>query len=357
MIKVMIATLISLMSFAPIMAQNIKGKIENTKGKPLAFVNVVLLTRGDSAFVKGAVSGEDGSFVIDSPCNDGIIKVSSIGYTTVFRDCRGEDMGVIRLSEDSWMLGEIVVRSQLPKTVLSGEGMTTTVSGSVLEKTANMEQLLSRIPSVSAKDGDIEVFGRGTPVIYINGRKMQDQMELQRLQPTDIKNIEVISNPGARYDASVKSVIRITTKKPQGEGFSFDNSTSFVINEDKRMSYYESFRGNYRKGGFDITGFLYGAYTHQPDNKRIQQCTYTSNTWLQNTEITQEYINLNPYARLNASYMFDDENSIGVSFSYDRYARKEGRGLQQAISYCNDQLVETISLLAIPRNILPMPIM
>ena len=92
----------------------------------MAFVNVVLLTRGDSVFVKGAVSGEDGSFVIDSPCNDGIIKVSSIGYTTVFRDCRGEDMGVIRLSEESWMLGEIVVRSQLPKTVLSGEGMTTT---------------------------------------------------------------------------------------------------------------------------------------------------------------------------------------------------------------------------------------
>lgn len=53
MIKVMISALISLMSFAPIMAQNIKGKIENTKGEPLAFVNVVLLTRGDSAFVKG----------------------------------------------------------------------------------------------------------------------------------------------------------------------------------------------------------------------------------------------------------------------------------------------------------------
>lgn len=152
------------------------------------------------------------------------------------------------------MLGEIVVRSQLPKTVLSGEGMTTTVSGSVLEKTANMEQLLSRIPSVSAKDGDIEVFGRGTPVIYINGRKMQDQMELQRLQPTDIKNIEVISNPGARYDASVKSVIRITTKKPQGEGFSFDNSTSFVINEDKRMSY-----KNIRKGYFNTDLSLYKA--------------------------------------------------------------------------------------------------
>lgn len=147
----MIATLISLMSFAPIMAQNIKGKIENTKGEPLAFVNVVLLTRGDSVFVKGAVSGEDGSFIIDSPCNDGIIKVSSIGYTTVFRDCRGEDMGVIRLSEESWMLGEIVVRSQLPKTVLSGEGMTTTVSGSVLEKTAIWSSCFHASPACRLK--------------------------------------------------------------------------------------------------------------------------------------------------------------------------------------------------------------
>ena len=56
------------------------------------------------------------------------------------------------------MLGEVVVKRYLPKTILSGEGMLTTVEGSVLEKTSNMEQLLSRIPSVSAKDGQIEVF-------------------------------------------------------------------------------------------------------------------------------------------------------------------------------------------------------
>lgn len=98
--------------------------------------------------------------------------------------------------------------------------------------------------------------------IYINGRKMQDQMELQRLQPNDIKKIEVINNPGARYDANVKSVIRITTKKPQGEGFSFDNKTTFRVNEDKRLSSYESFLTNYRKGGLDVNAFLYGAYSH-----------------------------------------------------------------------------------------------
>ncbi len=158
MSKKMVITAVCLLAMSAMMAQNITGKVVDTKGEPLPFANVMLLNRADSSFVKGAVSGEDGSFTINASCNGGIIKVSSVGYTTVFQDCVGGDLGVVRLSEDSKMLGEVVVKSYLPKTILSGEGMLTTVEGSVLEKTSNMEQLLSRIPSVSAKDGQIEVF-------------------------------------------------------------------------------------------------------------------------------------------------------------------------------------------------------
>ncbi len=75
------------------MAQNISGKIVDAKGEPLTFANVVLLNRTDSAFVKGAVSGEDGSFAIDSSCNGGIIKVTSVGYKTICKDCTGENVG------------------------------------------------------------------------------------------------------------------------------------------------------------------------------------------------------------------------------------------------------------------------
>ena len=67
--KVMITTALCLSAMTPLMAQNITGKVVDTKGEPLAFANVVLLNRQDSAFVKGAVSGEDGSFSIDSSCN------------------------------------------------------------------------------------------------------------------------------------------------------------------------------------------------------------------------------------------------------------------------------------------------
>jgi hypothetical protein len=67
--KVIFTTALCLSAMTQMMAQNITGKVMNTKGEPLVFANVVLLNRTDSAFVKGAVSGEDGSFVIDSYCN------------------------------------------------------------------------------------------------------------------------------------------------------------------------------------------------------------------------------------------------------------------------------------------------
>ena len=179
--KVIFTTALCLSAMTQMMAQNITGKVMDMKGDPLAFANVVLLNRTDSAFVKGAVSGEDGSFVIDSSCNGGIIKVTSVGYKTVCKDCEGENVGIIKMEEDSKMLGEVVVKSSLPKTVLKNGGMTTIVAGSVLEKAGTMEHLLDRIPKVSAQNGSIEVFGRGEPVIYINGRQMRDRSELDRL--------------------------------------------------------------------------------------------------------------------------------------------------------------------------------
>lgn len=151
----MLITFLCFSAISPMMAQDIKGKIVDEKGQPLAFANVVLLNRQDSAFVKGVVSGEDGHFAIDSPCNNGIIKVTSVGYKTVWKDCAGENAGVIKMMADSKILGEVVVKSSLPKTILKHGGMTTTVAGSVLEKAGTMEHLLDRIPNVSAQNGSL----------------------------------------------------------------------------------------------------------------------------------------------------------------------------------------------------------
>ena len=285
--KLFVTTILCFSGMSPIIAQNITGQVTDTKGEPLAFANVVLLNRQDSVFINGTVSGADGCFSIDSSCNGGIIKVTSVGYKTICKDCEGENVGIIKMEEDIKMLGEVVVKSSLPKTILKNGGMTTTVVGSVLEKAGTMENLLDRIPNVSAQNGSIKVFGRGEPVIYINGRQMRDKSELDRLHSDNIKSVEVITNPGARYAASTKAVIRITTKKIQGEGFGFDAKTTGEYDEKKNFGGYSQLNMSYRKNGLDLGAYAFGAKQYLPNNEDLQQKTYLDKTWNQKSEIRQ----------------------------------------------------------------------
>lgn len=320
--KIIITTALCLSAASQLMAQNnITGKIVDEKGEPLAYANIVLLNRQDSAFVKGAVSKEDGSFIINSSCHGGIIKVTSIGYKTAFRDCQGENVGIIQLSEDAKMLGEVVVKSSLPKTILKNGGMTTTVVGSILEKAGTMENLLDRIPNVSAQNGSIKVFGRGEPLIYINGREMRDKSELDRLHSDNIKSVEVIMNPGARYAASTKAVIRITTKKIQGDGFGFDATAEGEYDEEKNFGGYGKLNMNYRKNGLDLGLYSFGKKQYEPNNKDLQELTYLDKTWNLKSNINQVIETTTINERLEANYQLDENNSMGINFGFLRNPR------------------------------------
>lgn len=337
-------TLITFLCFSaitPIMAQDIKGKIVNEKGEPLAFANVVLLNRQDSAFVKGVVSGEDGHFAIDSACNNGIIKVTSVGYKTAWKDCTGENAGVIKMVADSKVLGEVVVKSSLPKTILKNGGMTTTVAGSVLEKAGTMEHLLDRIPNVSAQNGNIKVFGRGEPIIYINGRQMRDRSELDRLSSDNIKSVEVIANPGARYAASTKAVIRITTKKIRGDGFGFDATTEGSYDEKKNAGGYARLNLYYRRNGLELGAYAYGSKQSSPDEKDLQQMTYLDKIWNQQDKTRWKNKTETFSSRLNASYQFDDNNSLGASISFLRNPKLQTDGKTEGSVLRDEVLTET----------------
>ena len=337
-------TLIMFLCFSaitPMMAQDIKGKIVDEKGEPLAFANVVLLNRQDSAFVKGVVSGEDGHFAIDSACNNGIIKVTSVGYKTAWKDCTGENAGVIKMVADSKVLGEVVVKSSLPKTILKNGGMTTTIAGSVLEKAGTMEHLLDRIPNVSAQNGNIKVFGRGEPIIYINGRQMRDRSELDRLSSDNIKSVEVISNPGARYAASTKAVIRITTKKIRGDGFGFDATTEGSYDEKKNTGGYARLNLYYRRNGLELGAYAYSSKQSSPDEKDLQQMTYLDKTLNQQDRTRWKNKTETFSSRLNASYQFDDNNSLGASISFLRNPKLQTDGKTEGSVLRDEVLTET----------------
>ena len=98
--------------------------------------------------------------------------------------------------------------------------------------------MLTHVPGITKKDGYFEVFGKGAPLIYINGRLMRDVSELDQLKSENIKSVELITNPGAKYDASVKAVVKIRTKAAQGEGFGFDVRSSYYQSENTMVVLY-----------------------------------------------------------------------------------------------------------------------
>ena len=119
-------------------------------------------------------------------------------------------------------LKEVVVRGGLPHTRLKGGAMITRIEGTPLSSSGTLGEMLVKVPGMTGTDEAPEVLGKGSPLIYINGRLMRDDSELKRLRSEDIRDVEVINNPGAQYDAQVRAVVRIRTRKQQGDGLSLD---------------------------------------------------------------------------------------------------------------------------------------
>lgn len=240
-----------------------KGKVVDENGEPVAYANVAVLSRADSTVVCGAVTAEDGTFNIVTQETDGIMMVAMLGYQTAY--FTPKDGAVIVLKNDNAMLTQATVQAIMPKTKLTGEGLQTNVKGSVLENAGSAKDVLGKTPGIIKGQDGLEVIGKGAPLVYINGHKVTDATELDRLQSNEIQSVEVINNPGAQYDATVQAVVRIKTIKRQGDGFGFnldtydEQSLRWLPGNDAHAA----LNANYRTGGVDIFGGInydYGTY-------------------------------------------------------------------------------------------------
>ena len=279
------------------------GRVIDEKGEPMPFVNVVLLSLPDSAFVQGATTDMDGVFKIVTDVNQGLFKVTSVGYQTLYINA-GQDL-TIQMKEDTH----------------------TTVAGTILEKAGTLSDALSKIPSLEAeRDGGVKVLGRGDAEVYINGRRVQDMKELSRLRSDQIQHVDVVQNPGARYAASTKAVVRITLKKAQGEGLSFQNSTQFMYQYGGSLN--DNFTANYRTGGLDVTGsFWVGTYNHYKGLQVNDMLYYVGPdqvTGHSTQEIRHPWHAWSPQLQLN--YMVNENHTFGAYYKYDRTPSGETKG-------------------------------
>ena len=241
---------------AVLKTQDVGGRVTDQNGEPLGFVSVALLS-ADSTYIQGASSDENGAFMIQTTDACCILRLSFIGYRTQYVNVEGSDVGTIQMEEDQPLLSEIIVKGQLPKTKLTGNSMVTTIQGTILSLSGTAKEMLAKVPGMTLKGEDLEVLGKGTPIFYINGRKMHDKEELKRLRSEEIASVEVITNPGAQYDATVSAVVRIKTVRHEGDGFGFDLNTG--LNQDLRFGESDpsaQLNLRYRHNNLDLFGMI-----------------------------------------------------------------------------------------------------
>ena len=312
----------------------LRGTVVDATGAPAGFATA-FLTDTEGAVVNGGTADADGHFTLKAPQGTYTLTVSLIGYREVTQPVTlseaVQELSPIRLEEDTQMLGEAVVQAIMPKTKLTGEGLATSVHGSVLENVGTARDVLGKVPGLIKGQNGLEVVGKGAPQIYINGRKMNDSTELDRILSHEIQSVEVITNPGAQYDASVRAVVRIRTLKRQGEGFGFN--VNLTDAQSLRIKKFNDPDGavnvNYRTGGVDIFGGAnYTHYSDRQDSDLLQE-TILNPVFKQvemiQADFTVQALTLNG----GVNWQIADNHSVGFKVDWAR-----------SLSYFDDELME-----------------
>ena len=210
--------------------------------------------------------------------------------------------------KDTLQLREVVVRATRPLAKLNSEGFVTEVKGTVLEKLGFAKDVMGMLPGVLNNNGSIEVFGKGKPVFYINGHIVRNNIEVEQLKANQIDKITVITNPSSRYASTVGSIIKITTIKKVGDGFSFDNIATFGY----RNYLYgkDNLDLNYRIDNLDVfgtLGFEKGKDTNS--SKNVQ------NSWLSSHHQQNTTMKSTQHSKLiDGKWGFDFSSSPKLSF-------------------------------------------
>lgn len=313
--KKSILLLLSVLTLNLVYPQNkltgvVANKSDNT---PIQFVNVMLYA-ADSTFIAGTVTDSLGVYKLDTKLNNGnLIKVSMVGYKTQWV---GAQQGQIILLEPTINeLKEITVTGENQLYKMEANGLISKVENTLLSHLGTARDVLKQLPFITENNGDVNVFGRGKPLIYINNRLMRDDNELKEIKSTEIKDVRIILNPGAQYDATVNAVIKISTIKSVGEGLS--GSFFTYLQQNRTFNHFENVKLNYRVGGLDVFGGInyFGYKIKQNQINKISLFLENTNTADQTFSIGA---NSGAY-QMNAgfNYSVNPKHSFGLRYNYN----------------------------------------
>ena len=218
----------------------ISGYALNPEGNPALYSTVVLLNK-DSVQIKGVLSGEDGSFVLDKITpGDYFVQIRSVEFQTYTTNLISITpnykitLDTIQLATAINQLDEIVVKADKSLIEIHPDKMVYNVSASANASGSSGLELLEKAPGITIDmDNNIILQGKSGVQIYINGRPSRlsgtDLANmLQGMRSDNIESIEIITNPSSKYEAEgTAGIINIIMKKNPDTGLNGNLVTSY----------------------------------------------------------------------------------------------------------------------------------
>lgn len=311
--------------------------IDAETNQPVEFANVALIDPKTGKPVDGAVCDEKGKFTIHKIAEGTYaVAISFIGYETntlqsiTLAEKKNDiNLGTIKLSSSAKVLSEVVVEGQrqlieekVDRTIYNAENDKTTAGGDATD-------VLKRVPMLSVDmDGNVSMRGNNNITVLINNKPSTITASsvadaLKQIPADQIKTVEVITSPSAKYDAEGSAgIINIVTKKNTLQGATLNVDAGVGLRGSNL-----GLNGNYRKGkmGFSLGGFGRASYNVKGSFENNQIIDDTLNTQKADTR------NNNLFGRYTLGWDYDINKNNYIAASI-RYGVRNGNSYQDALT-------------------------
>jgi hypothetical protein len=309
-------------------AQTVEGKIVDDKQQPVPFASVALIAARDSHLIKGALTDEGGAYSIPSvSAGNYRILTSAVGfdktYTPAFEVKTDSKLATVdvNLKVATQLLGEALIVAQRPLFEQKPDKLVMNVANSPIAAGGTVLEVLQKMPGLVVANEQIKLGGSRDVQIWIDGKPSNytDVTAVLKDMPSDqVDRVELITQPGARFDAAGGPILNIILKRNAELGFTgtatmtlggsrYDES---ALNLGTKTFYRvsPSVNMNYRSGKINTFGsYSYGHRSYfnlQNVQRFIGEETYAQNNYSDNVADFQNY-------RLGFDYYATKKTTVG----------------------------------------------
>ncbi|MEO6914753.1 MAG: outer membrane beta-barrel family protein [Chitinophagaceae bacterium] len=301
------------------------GRALDSSGRGLPAVTASLLRAKDSALVKVSVSDKDGRYKFEN-LKEGkyFISLTSVGFDKspgkVFDIAANTslELPAVTMALSSKELDAVTVQARRPLVENRIDKMIVNIDASPTNAGSSAMEVLEKSPGISVdRDGNISIKGKQGVIVLIDGKQTflsaADLANLLRNMPSSqLDQIEIMTQPSAKFDASGNSgILNLKTKKNLAKGFNGSISLSYV--QGRYLKSPNSFNFNYRSGKFNVfTSLSYSRWSNINDqhiNRKFRQNDVVTSVFDQQAD--QKSYSDNYSARFGMDYSIDKKTTVG----------------------------------------------